>query len=146
MAIIYVLICIATIYAIATDVIFRRIYNLIPFLIIILSFMLCFIYDFQISWGISSAALAVGFLLFSLNIWGAGDAKLCFALLLSVPDEMIFYFFFIMSICGGVIAILMVIFPSLKGKYVTVPYGLAIGIAYLITIMTGILNGQNFFS
>ncbi|HGJ1957204.1 TPA: hypothetical protein ACJWM4_004424, partial [Salmonella enterica subsp. enterica serovar Newport] len=70
------------------------------------------------------------------------DAKFCFVLTLSLPSELIFLFFLVMSVSGGIIAIIMLAFPRVKGRFESVPYGLAIGTGYLFTLMTGILNGS----
>ncbi len=44
-------------------------------------------------------ALAIGFLLFMLNVIGAGDVKLIAVLMLMIPNDEIFPFFFFYNIC-----------------------------------------------
>lgn len=141
MVFIYGLICICVVHAMATDILYRRIYNHIPVIVIILSLIL-FFFSSQLSFFVPLIILIIGFFLFVFNVWGAGDAKFCFVLTLSLPAELIFLFFLVMSVSGGIIAIIMIVFPRLKGRFVSVPYGLAIGTGYLFTLMTGILNGS----
>ncbi len=129
------------VHAMTTDVLYRRIYNYIPVIIILLSLGL-FFFSIQLSLFVPLIVLIIGFILFISNVWGAGDAKFCFALIISLPPELIFLFFLVMSLSGGIIAIMMLAFPRLKGRFVSVPYGLAIGTGYLFTLMTGIINGS----
>lgn len=144
MGIIYFFICLCVLHAMITDVICRRIYNYNSVLIIISSLSLYF-YSVQFSFLIPFIVLTVGFFLFLFNVWGAGDAKFCFALTLSLPSDLIFPFFLVMSISGGGIAIFMLIFPWLRGKHIGMPYGLPIGIGYLSTLYMGILNESIIF-
>ncbi|ENW6032991.1 prepilin peptidase [Salmonella enterica] len=146
MIIIYGVICLCVFHAIITDIIYRRIYNFISIYIILLSFMLHFFSNFKLSIIAPLIVLLIGFFLFVRHIWGAGDAKLCFALSCSLPAELVFMFVFLMSMSGGVIAIFMVVFPQLKGKFTSVPYGLAIGTGYLLTLVVGISNASIVFS
>ncbi|EEK2864770.1 prepilin peptidase [Salmonella enterica] len=125
----------------ATDILYRRIYNYVPVIIISLSLIL-FFFSIQLSLFVPIIVLIIGFVLFVSNVWGAGDAKFCFVLTLSLPSELIFLFFLVMSVSGGIIAIIMLAFPRVKGRFESVPYGLAIGTGYLFTLMTGILNGS----
>lgn len=139
MIFIYGLICMCVVHAMTTDILYRRIYNYILVIIILLSLILC-VFSIQLSLFVPLIVLITGFFLFAFNVWGAGDAKFCFALTLSLPSELMFLFFLVMSISGGIIAFIMLIFPRLKGRFVSVPYGLAIGTGYLFTLMVGILN------
>lgn len=139
MIFIYGLICMCVVHAMTTDILYRRIYNYILVIIILLSLILC-VFSIQLSLFIPLIVLITGFFLFAFNVWGAGDAKFCFVLTLSLPSELMFLFFLVMSISGGIIAFIMLIFPRLKGRFVSVPYGLAIGTGYLFTLMVGILN------
>ncbi|EHI7576277.1 hypothetical protein J9T05_005036, partial [Salmonella enterica] len=109
-------------------------------IVILLSILLIF-GSIQLSLFIPFMVLIIGFLLFVLKIWGAGDAKLSFALTLSLPSDLIFLFLLLMSVSGGVIAAFMLVFPGLKGKFVSVPYALPIGIGYFLTLIIGISNG-----
>lgn len=144
MFLIYALICLSVVNSMITDVLYRRIFNYNSLIIIALSMLLHF-YKVQLSVFIPFMILIIGFILYLANIWGAGDAKFCFALTLSLPSDLLFLFFLLMSISGGVIATMMIIFPALKGRYISVPYGLPIGIGYLLTLCIGISNDSIYF-
>lgn len=141
MVFIYALISLSVIHSMITDILYRRIFNFNSAIVVVLSILLHF-YNIQLSLSMPFIVLVIGFVLFAFNVWGAGDAKLCFALTLSLPLDLFFFFFLVMSISGGIIATMMLIFPSLKGRYVSVPYGLPIGIGYLLSLCIGILNGS----
>ncbi|EDT6405361.1 A24 family peptidase [Salmonella enterica] len=136
---IYGLICLCVVHAMITDVKYRRIYNYNSAIIISLSVLL-FFFSVKLSLFVPFMVLIIGFLLFVLNFWGAGDAKLSFALTLSLPTDLMFIFLLLMSISGGVIATFMLVFPRLKGKFVSVPYALSIGIGYFLTLIIGVSN------
>lgn len=139
MFIIYGLICLCVVHAMITDVMYRRIYNYNSVIIILLSILL-FFFCVELSLFFPFMVLIIGFLLFALNIWGAGDAKCVFALTLSLPSDLIFIFILLMSLSGGVIATFMLVFPRLKGVFVSVPYALSIGTGYFLTLIIGISN------
>lgn len=136
---IYGLICLCVVHAMITDVIYRRIYNYNSVIIILLSILL-FYCRTELSLFAPFMVLIIGFLLFVLNFWGAGDAKFSFALTLSLPSDLMFIFLLLMSLSGGVIATFMLVFPRLKGKFVSVPYALSIGTGYFLTLIIGISN------
>lgn len=132
----YSIIICTILYGIYTDIKVRKIYNSVPLIIIAVSLFLNVFSDINVSYVSASLILIVGFILSVFNIWGAGDAKLCFALSLSIPVVNLPAFLLWTSVIGGVMAILMLITPRLYGKYKTLPYGIAIGCGYFMNLLT----------
>lgn len=132
----YSIIVCAIFYGIYTDIKTRKIYNSVSLIIIAVSLFLNLFSDINVSYISASLILVIGFVLSMFNIWGAGDAKLCFALSLTIPGENLSAFLFVTSVIGGVMAILMLIVPRLYGKYKTLPYGIALGCGYIINLLT----------
>lgn len=130
-----VIVC-AILYGIYTDVKVRKIYNNVPLIIIAASICILFFSDIKVSYLAAFLILAIGFVLSVYNIWGAGDAKFCFALSLSIPGENLPVFLFFTSMTGGVMAVLMLLVPRLYGRYKTLPYGVAIGCGYIACLLT----------
>ncbi|MCI4662726.1 MAG: prepilin peptidase [Neomegalonema sp.] len=92
-------------------------------------------------------ALAIGFGLFSLGLWGGGDGKLiaATAIWFTWPDMLSFLLY--MSLAGGALSVLMLLaaklepalrkLPGLKGitlgeRAINAPYGVAIAIGALL--------------
>lgn len=132
----YSIIICTILYGIYTDIKFRKIYNSVPLIIIAVSLFLNAFSDINVSYVSASLILLIGFVLSVFNIWGAGDAKLCFALSLSMPAVNLPAFLLLTSVIGGLMAILMLFIPRLYGKYKTLPYGIAIGCGYFVNLLT----------
>lgn len=80
-------------------------------------------------------ALTVGFLLFMLNVIGAGDVKLITVLMLMIPNDEIFPFFFFTTFAGlGLIIIGWLSFrKSIKEN--GLPYGVAISLGFITNLV-----------
>lgn len=107
----------------------------------------------------SAAVFAVGFLLFSIGMLGGGDAKLVAAMALLIGSEDLLEFLFIMSMCGGVLAVAILSRDQYRHRHCqllcgaktpsvvrnggcvmepvrsTVPYGVAIAAAGVFTLI-----------
>jgi prepilin peptidase CpaA len=84
--------------------------------------------------GIGAVLFAVGALLFYLNAWGGGDAKLLAALGLWIPLNQIANMLIVMSISGFVLAIIWWVrarFILKQRTPITLPYGVAIAMGGL---------------
>lgn len=81
--------------------------------------------------------LTVGFLLVFVNMIGAGDIKLIAALSLSVPAGQIPEFILWITLSGVplilVVVVLRLVSPA--SKTMTLPYGVAISIGYLLHLL-----------
>jgi prepilin peptidase CpaA len=101
----------------------------------------------------AAVILVVAFLLFCRGVIGGGDAKLLPAMALFIGYNNLLEFLFLMSLCGGALALAIMARdkfgprrlrspprePSGESTRSTVPYGVAIAVAGVITL---ILDGS----
>ncbi len=137
----------------------RRIPNALCLAIGALGALRLVLADDQIDAGRTLAAAAVifaaGFLLFWRGVVGGGDAKLVAAMILLIGHHQVLYFLLLMSLCGGALALAIVargVFVRLRPSECgaqptveagdsegvpkpTVPYGVAVAAAGVITLM-----------
>ncbi|MFZ5912975.1 MAG: A24 family peptidase [Pseudomonadota bacterium] len=136
-----------------SDLISYRIPNILP--VLLLALFVAAIPLTAMSWpvflshlGAGLAMLAIGWVLFALNLLGGGDAKLFAAISLWMGWEGLANYLIIFSICGGVLALLLLMFrrlslpgrlsatpwiASLHDKNQGVPYGIALAAGALLT-------------
>ena len=80
-------------------------------------------------------ALFIGFLLFSLKVIGAGDIKLIAVLMLAIPSDQIFSFFFFTTFSGLLVIIIGWVFFRESIRQDGLPYGVAISLCFLINLV-----------
>ena len=80
-------------------------------------------------------ALTVGFLLFMLNVIGAGDVKLITVLMLMIPNDEIFPFFFFTTFAGLGLIIIGWLFFRKSIKENGLPYGVAIRLSFITNLV-----------
>lgn len=85
-------------------------------------------------------SLFIGFIMFMLNIIGAGDIKLISVLMLAVPPEEIISFLFFITIVGAVIALIGLVIDRAATKQKGIPYGIAIVGGFVINFSSNILT------
>jgi len=71
-----------------------------------------------IGWAVAAGVLVlgVGYVLFELNLWGAGDAKMAAAVAIWIGLDMeLFRFFLVVSLAGGVVAIIALLIHAATG-------------------------------
>lgn len=115
-----------------TDIRFRIIHNSIViavFIIILANFL---IGSGELNYIAALIFFVIGLLIFCFNIMGAGDIKLISVLLLSLPTEQIWDFFILMTLLGLPLAIFALIRKTITKSTVTIPYGVAISLSYII--------------
>ncbi|ACX82160.1 A24 family peptidase [Aggregatibacter actinomycetemcomitans] len=78
--------------------------------------------------------LIIGFLLFSLRFIGAGDIKLASVLMLAVPSDEVFSFFFFTTFAGLGLIIIGWLFFRKSIKENGLPYGVAISLGFMINL------------
>lgn len=105
--------------------------------IILLAVIACFLINqhfYPISLAIAVTVLAVGFIIFSTGICGAGDIKLLFVLIPMIHDQWLLLCFTIMFVLGGVLGICLwlgdKIWPQFKLSEKGVPYAVPICISF----------------
>jgi len=72
-----------------------------------------------VGWALAAGALVlgVGYVLFELNLWGAGDAKMAAAVAIWIGLNMeLFRFCLVVSLAGGVVAIIALAIHAATGK------------------------------
>lgn len=142
---------VAMAFAAATDLLTYKIPNVISIALVVAFLALApFI---GLSWtgfamhvAAFAAVLAVGFGLFSLNLFGGGDAKLLAAAALWVGFERLLDYMLLVAICGGILAVLLILFrritlpqfarekawiARLHDRTAGIPYGIALAAAAL---------------
>lgn len=103
--------------------------------------------DIGLQLAIGLSALLIGFLLFSMGVFGGGDAKLIAAALLWMNASSIIPFLFFMALTGGLLGVLFLFLKymplpktfaahpwgiKLKSTHPHIPYGLAIAMGGIL--------------
>lgn len=129
-----------SLWIIYTDVFYRLIQNIQVVVVVLLASASVFCYELELNlWG-SFWVLIVGIVLWSFRIVGAGDIKLLATLSLCMPDNSMFYFLFLMSIIGSVLAFFIWTYSMLRNKRISVPYGVAICVSFLLVFIPEVLS------
>lgn len=82
----------------------------------------------------SLCALAIGFLIFTLGIMGAGDIKLISVLMLAIPNNEIISFFFFTAFAGLLLVVVGWLFFRESIKQNGLPYGVAISFGFITNL------------
>ncbi|WP_109079066.1 A24 family peptidase [Aggregatibacter kilianii] len=118
-----------------TDIHSRIISNRIVFLLLITVIPLSLL-KYQTLFIVPAlCALAIGFLLFTLNVIGAGDVKLIAVLMLMIPNDEIFPFFFFTTFAGLGLIIIGWLFFRKSIKENGLPYGVAISLGFMTNLV-----------
>lgn len=115
-----------------TDIRFRIIHNSIVITIFIIILANFLIGSGELNYIAALIFFVIGLLIFCFNIMGAGDIKLIIVLLLSLPTKEIWDFFTLMTFLGLPLAIIALIRKIITKSTVTIPYGVAISLSYII--------------
>lgn len=98
--------------------------------------------DMALQIGVALGVFALFLLAFHFGMMGGGDVKLIVALALWLPFPAFLSMLMVMSICGGLVTVVMMIEHRAKKNIgqVEVPYGVAIAIAGLLAFREPLLN------
>jgi prepilin peptidase CpaA len=120
------------IYASYTDVLYRKIKNKCVILVLIFSIVLGLSYG-NINIITPALFLIIGYVISGMGGIGAGDVKLIFALLIGIPETLVFPFFIMTCLLGIPVALLFLIASRfiMNSNFKTVPFGIAIAIGYI---------------
>ncbi|MBN6065603.1 prepilin peptidase [Aggregatibacter actinomycetemcomitans] len=118
-----------------TDIRSRIISNRIVLLLLIITIPLSLLKYQTIFIVPALCALAIGFLLFTLNVIGAGDVKLIAVLMLMIPNDEIFPFFFFTTFAGLGLIIIGWLFFRKSIKENGLPYGVAISLGFMTNLV-----------
>lgn len=118
-----------------SDIRKRIISNNIVLLLLVAILPLAYMLHQQIFIMPALITLIVGFLLFVLNIIGAGDIKLLTVLMLATPMEQAFSLLFFTALSGLVLIIIGWLFFHQSIRRNGLPYGVAISSGFLINLL-----------
>lgn len=124
-----------SIWIFCTDIFFRTISNIQILCIIGLCSLSYFSRDLDLNVWIPLLTLFIGVLIWKFRVLGAGDVKLLSILTLIIPYEVITSFFFLTSIIGAVIGVLIYILARFISIQKSVPYGVAIMSSFLFLFL-----------
>lgn len=138
--------------AAVSDLVSYRIPNILPLLLVVI--FLVYVPTLPVPWpdtlshlGAGLAMLAIGWALFAFGLLGGGDAKLFAAISLWMGWGGLANYLIIFSICGGILALLLLLFrrlplpgwfsappwiAALHDKNQGVPYGIALAAGAII--------------
>jgi len=117
-----------------TDIRSRIISNRIVLLLLITIILLSLLKYQTIFLIPALCALAIGFLIFTLGIMGAGDIKLISVLMLSIPDNEIISVFFFTAFAGLLLIVVGWLFFRKSIKQNGLPYGVAISFGFITNL------------
>lgn len=121
------------VYICYTDILYRKIYNSIIILLLVLCIIFALFTHSSLNIYAALITLIIGICLFYARIIGAGDIKLLAVLALSVPPTYIFDWLLLVALCGAVLVVIILIcYYLLHIGRKTLPYGVAICSGYLI--------------
>lgn len=124
-----------SIWIFCTDIFFRTISNIQILCIIGLCSLSYFSRDLDLNVWIPLLTLFIGVLIWKFRVLGAGDVKLLSILTLIIPYEVITSFFFLTSIIGAMIGVLIYILARFISIQKSVPYGVAIMSSFLFLFL-----------
>lgn len=135
--VIFSLQCLTIIFLITlswTDIKSRIISNRIVFLLLLVILPLAWFQYKQIFYLPALSTLAIGFLLFTFGVIGAGDIKLMSVLMLTIPHSQIVYFFLFTAFSGLLLIIIGFLFFRHSIRQHGLPYGVAISCGFLTNL------------
>ena len=80
---------------------------------------------------------AAGVALYAFGIWGAGDSKLMAAVALFISWDQLQLFLFATALCGGILALAIIVIRRWWAIERTVPYGVAIAAGAVLAVFNG---------
>lgn len=124
-----------SIWIFCTDIFSRTISNIQILSIIALCGLSYFFSGLELNVWIPLITLFVGVFIWRFGVLGAGDVKLLCILTIIIPYEIIASFFFLTSIIGAVIGVLIYILARFINIEKSVPYGVAIMSSFLFLFL-----------
>ncbi|GKX63303.1 A24 family peptidase [Pragia fontium] len=119
-----------------TDIRTRIISNKAVIAIFVISLLLGIFSHQSINFLAALSFLLIGFILFHLNVMGAGDVKLISVLSLCLTAEQIWPFLWLTAVLGGFLACIGLLFFRKSVRSSGVPYGPAIAGGFFFVLLT----------
>ena len=118
-----------------TDLRYRLISNRVIMALLLVIIPFSYLMYGTLSWLPAVLCLVIGFVLFLLNVIGAGDVKLLAVLMLAVPSSFAIFFLFLTACYGLLIIIIGWLFYRQTIREKGLPYGIAISTGFLTTLL-----------
>ncbi len=118
-----------------TDLRYRLISNRVIMALLLVIIPFSYLMYGKLSWLPAVLCLVIGFVLFLLNVIGAGDVKLLAVLMLAVPSSFAIFFLFLTACSGLLIIIIGWLFYRQTIREKGLPYGIAISTGFLTTLL-----------
>ncbi|WP_427834261.1 A24 family peptidase [Actinobacillus pleuropneumoniae] len=118
-----------------TDLRYRLISNRVIMALLLVIIPFSYLTYGTLSWLPAVFCLVIGFVLFLLNVIGAGDVKLLAVLMLAVPSSFAIFFLFLTACSGLLIIIIGWLFYRQTIREKGLPYGIAISTGFLTTLL-----------
>lgn len=118
-----------------TDLRYRLISNRVIMALLLVIIPFSYLMYGTLSWFPAVLCLVIGFVLFLLNVIGAGDVKLLAVLMLAVPSSFAIFFLFLTACSGLLIIIIGWLFYRQTIREKGLPYGIAISTGFLTTLL-----------
>ncbi len=119
-----------------TDIRFRLIHNTLVLTLMLSALVLGVLMNQHITLWPALMILLVGFILFCLNLVGAGDVKLMSVLALALTNAQLSNFIGFTALCGGLVTVVGLLIAWRQMRTKGVPYGVAISMGFLLAIFT----------
>ncbi|WED26088.1 prepilin peptidase [Vibrio sp. DW001] len=128
------------IFVIQSDFRHRKIPNTASVLLLINSTLYCVFNGYWMQWLIVVPVFLFGLLLWRLNVWGAGDAKLLAAISPMISPDYFISTLLLVAFLGGALSIVIFVSSRLRKNRVIahIPYGVPISIGCWLGIMASI--------
>lgn len=118
-----------------TDLRYRLISNRVIMALLLVIIPFSYLMYGTLSWLPAVLCLVIGFVLFLLNVIGAGDVKLLAVLMLAVPSSFAIFFLFLTACAGLLLIIIGWLFYRQTIREKGLPYGIAISTGFLTTLL-----------
>lgn len=118
-----------------TDLRYRLISNRVIMALLLVIIPFSYLMYGTLSWLPAVFCLVIGFVLFLLNVIGAGDVKLLAVLMLAVPSSFAIFFLFLTACAGLLLIIIGWLFYRKTIREKGLPYGIAISTGFLTTLL-----------
>ncbi len=118
-----------------TDLRYRLISNRVIMALLLVIIPFSYLMYGTLSWLPAVFCLVIGFVLFLLNVIGAGDVKLLAVLMLAIPSSFAIFFLFLTACAGLLLIIIGWLFYRQTIQEKGLPYGIAISTGFLTTLL-----------
>ncbi|UKH14094.1 A24 family peptidase [Actinobacillus pleuropneumoniae] len=118
-----------------TDLRYRLISNRVIMALLLVIIPFSYLMYGTLSWLPAVLCLVIGFVLFLLNVIGAGDVKLLAVLMLAIPSSFAIFFLFLTACAGLLLIIIGWLFYRKTIREKGLPYGIAISTGFLTTLL-----------